>query len=261
MPELIVAERGAVTTLTLNRPASLNALTYDLIDQLTDAIGRADASDACRVLVVRGEGRAFCAGDDMKASEEVLGERWRGLHAKESSLGQIGLIRRMRTCSKPTVAVVQGYALGVGFDLALAADFRICGRTAQLGDPRSRNAMFPASGACYLLPRMIGYGRALKMLMLGERVGAEEAERIGLASLVVPDEELGDRADEFVDQLAAAPTRALSAIKQLVREQIDLPFEQASVLASQLRASIVIEDQQEGVRAFREKRAPQFTGR
>lgn len=261
MAEIIVNKDGPVLRLRLNRPERRNAFTHLMIDQLLDALDAAAADENCRVVVLSGEGTGFSAGDDLHGMGEAKGHRWKGRKAASSVLPQQALIKTLRTLPKPVVASVHGYALGIGLDVALACDIRICTESAELGDPRAERALYAATGITYQLPRVVGYGRALAMMLLVERISGKEAERIGLVYRAVPEKELGGFVEQIVQKVARAATKSLAVIKEQMRAQLDMSYELATYHSISVRNSYTLEDQEEGVRAFLEKRPPRFTGR
>jgi enoyl-CoA hydratase/carnithine racemase len=247
--------------VSLNRPERRNALNYGVIDQLLDALEPLQDDDDCRVVVISGEGSGFCSGDDMGGMGEPTGDRWKGTKAATAVLPQQALIRTLRTLPRPVVASIHGYALGMGLDMALACDIRICTETAELGDPRTDRALYAATGITYQLPRIVGYGRALAMMLLAERLSGKEAEHIGLVYRAVPDEELKPAVETIVARLAKAATKSIAVIKEQMAEQLDLTYELSARHSVSVRSSYILEDMQEGIRAFFEKRPPRFTGR
>jgi enoyl-CoA hydratase/carnithine racemase len=261
MPEVIVRREPPIVRISLNRPERRNALNYGVIDQLLDALEPLQDDDDCRVVVISGEGSGFCSGDDMGGMGEPTGDRWKGTKAATAVLPQQALIRTLRTLPRPVVASIHGYALGMGLDMALACDIRICTETAELGDPRTDRALYAATGITYQLPRIVGYGRALAMMLLAERLSGKEAEHIGLVYRAVPDEELKPAVETIVARLAKAATKSIAVIKEQMAEQLDLTYELSARHSVSVRSSYILEDMQEGIRAFFEKRPPRFTGR
>jgi enoyl-CoA hydratase/carnithine racemase len=261
MAEVIIDREGPVLRLKLNRPERRNALSYSLIDLLLDALDSVNGDESCRVVVLSGEGTGFCAGDDLHGMGQVSGRRWQGRKASSAVLPQQTLIKTLRTLQKPVLASIHGYALGIGLDVALACDIRICTETAELGDPRAERALYAATGITYQLPRVVGYGRALAMMLLAERISGKEAERIGLVYKAVPEKNLAADVEATVQRLAKAATKSIAVIKEQMRAQLDLSYESATHHSISVRNSYTLEDQEEGVKAFLEKRQARFTGR
>ena len=260
MPEVIVNRDGPVLRISLNRPERRNALNYTIIDQLLDILEPVAYDDECRVVVISGEGTGFCAGDDMGGMGQPTSPRWKGRKAGAAVLPQQSLIRTLRTLPKPVVVSIHGYALGMGLDMALACDLRVCTETTELGDPRVERALYAATGITYQLPRVIGYGRALAMMFLAERISGREAERIGLVYKAVPESELTTTVEGIVERLAKAATKSIAVIKEQMAAQLDLPYDLAARHSVAVRSSYTLEDTQEGITAFFEKRSPHFTG-
>jgi len=253
-------QEGPVARISLNRPERRNALNYPVIDELLDVLESLTDDDSCRVVVISGEGSGFCSGDDMGGMGEPSGDRWKGKKASIAVLPQQALIRRLRTLPKPIIASIHGYALGMGLDMALACDLRVCTETTELGDPRTDRALYAATGITYQLPRIIGYGRALALMLMAERISGKEAERIGLVYKAVPETELSATVEGIVERLSKAATKSISVIKEQMAAQLDLPYDLAASHSIAIRNSYTLEDTQEGITAFFEKRAPRFTG-
>lgn len=261
MSDIIISRDGPVLWLKLNRPERRNALNYSMIDGLLDALESVARDDSCRVIVLSGEGTGFCAGDDLHGMGQTSGNRWQGRKAGPAVLPQQALIKTLRTLPKPVVASIHGYALGIGLDAALAADIRVCTHTAELGDPRAERALYAATGITYQLPRVIGYGRALGMMLMAERILGKEAERIGLVYKSVPEKNLTSCVKGIVDRLSKAATKSIAVIKEQMRVQLDMSYEFASYHSISVRNSYTLEDQEEGVQAFLQKRPPKFKGK
>jgi len=253
--------RDGIATITLNRPAQLNALNVEIGVELLDALARCEADTAVRCVVLTGAGRAFCAGDDLKSgrpdlalarSVDIPGRyvQGRGRWPK--------IVLALRALPKPVVAMLNGYAFGAGFNLALACDFRIMAASASLATPFVRRGM--ATGV-NLLNQYIGIGTAARMVLTGEPVSAAEAERLGLATLVVPDDRLQAETDAFAGRLARAATAALGLTKGALYRGWDLDPERAYGLQGYaVHVSSSTDDRAEGQRAFLEKREPEFRG-
>jgi 2-(1,2-epoxy-1,2-dihydrophenyl)acetyl-CoA isomerase len=259
---LLYAVSGSVATITLSRPAQLNALNVRLGVELLDALRRCREDASVRCVVLTGAGRAFCAGDDLKSgtgfSERAAGEDVAGRYMYgEGRWPQIVLA--IRSLPKPVVAQINGYAFGAGFNLALACDFRIAATSASLATPFVKRGM--ATGA-NLLQQFVGIGTAARMVLTGEPVPAPEAERLGLVTMVVPDAELGSTTQAFAGGLARAATAALGLTKAALYRGWTEPPERAYELQGYaVHLSGSTEDRAEGQRAFIEKREPNFTGR
>ena len=248
---------GAVGILTLSEPASLNAMTPELLGALANAVDEMTQGADIRALVLTGEGRGFCSGQNLKASE-ALGE--------DIAAGVMRYywpaFRALRECRVPVVVAVNGVAAGGGFSLAMAGDIIVAARSASFIQVFSRIGLVPDLGSTWLLPRLIGRQRALELMLLNEPLTAERAHGMGLVRQVVDDERLMEEALVLAHRLAEGPTRALVATRALLEES-----EHASY-AEQFRREIEVQaeirrsaDAIEGRMAFVEKRKTQFTGR
>ena len=248
---------GNVGILTLNDPASLNAMTPDLLGDLATAIGEMTGDAGIRALVLTGEGRGFCSGQNLKAFQSlgdniyvgVMKHYWPALQA-------------LRECRVPVVVAVNGVAAGGGFSLAMSGDIILAARSASFIQVFSRIALVPDLGSTWLLPRLIGRQRALDLMLLNEPLSAERAREWGLVREVVDDANLLDAARALAQRLGDGPTRALVATRQLLEESehasYEAQFRRELEVQSVIRTSA---DAQEGRKAFVEKRKAQFTGR
>jgi enoyl-CoA hydratase len=246
---------NAIAAIRLNRPQRLNALGRQSYAELDRALARAEADPAVRVVVLSGEGRAFCVGVDIK--EERAGSAGqRVLIEAEQTLGL-----RIATLAKPVIAAIHGYALGAGAEMALACDFILMAEGARFGLPELGMGNFLGGGATATLPRLVGLAKAREMIVMGEQVGGEEAVRIGLANRCFPDAEFAAGVDAFAARVAAKAPLSLRLAKEQLLRLPERSFEE--VLAAELDGMIrclATRDWQEGVKAFAEKRAPAFTG-
>ncbi|MFJ6985135.1 MULTISPECIES: enoyl-CoA hydratase/isomerase family protein [unclassified Streptomyces] len=249
-----------VTTLTLNRPEALNALTPALRDRLIALLGDASADPDVRAVVLTGTGRGFCAGADLRGSGGG-GERVAGDVARTLRLGAQRLIAAVLDCEKPVIAAVNGTAAGLGAHLALACDLVLVTESARFVEVFVRRGLVPDGGGAYLLPRLVGPQRAKELMFFGDTLTAPEAARLGLVNRVVPPGELSATAQAWADRLATGPTRALALTKQLVNASLD--SDRATAFAAEAAAqeiNLTTSDAHEGLTAFTERRTPRFTG-
>jgi 2-(1,2-epoxy-1,2-dihydrophenyl)acetyl-CoA isomerase len=248
---------GAVGILTLNEPASLNAMTPDLLGGLAAAIGEMTDDASVRALVLTGEGRGFCSGQNLKASEALGADIVAGVMRFYWPA-----FRALRECRVPVVVAVNGVAAGGGFSLAMAGDMIVAARSASFIQVFSRIGLVPDLGSTWLLPRLIGRQRALELMLLNEPLSAERALEWGLVRRVVDDAQLMDEAMQLAQRLAAGPTRALVATRALLEQSehasYAAQFQREIEVQAEVRRS---EDALEGRNAFVEKRAARFSGR
>ncbi len=259
--ETLIAETvDGVLTLTLNRPDVLNAVTDTMLKELQDALRGAERDAAVRCIVLTGAGRGFCSGQDLNSrGESSDGRRLSvGEHLRE---GYNPVVRRIRTIEKPVIAAVNGVAAGAGANLALACDLRIASEAAMFVQAFVKIGLVPDAGGTIFLPLLVGLGKAAELAFTGDRIGAEEAHRLGLVNQVVPADVLMEKTHELAARLAALPTRAIGltkrAFNRAVMPDLEAIFDYEAdmqELASRTR------DHQEGVAAFRERRTPNFTG-
>lgn len=248
---------GGVATLTLDRPDALNALTVPVKEALRDTLVAIAADRAIRSVILTGAGRAFCAGQDLAERERPdaapldveLRERYNPI------------VRALRSMGQPVIAAVNGVAAGAGASLAFACDLRIVAADARFVLAFGRIGLVPDSGATWILPRLIGSARATELALVGDPVSAEEALRIGLVHRVVPNDALATEARALADRLAAASPVALAATKAALEHawsiDLDAALEEEAHRQGIAGASA---DHAEGLAAFREKRAPTFSG-
>jgi enoyl-CoA hydratase/carnithine racemase len=256
------AVADGVATVTLNRPEKLNPLTFESYADLRDLVLQLPHRDDVRVLVLRGEGKAFCAGGDV---DEIIGElirmRPRELMAFTRMTGD--LIRAMREVAVPIISGIQGIAAGAGAVVALASDFRVVTTSARFAFLFTKVGLSGGDmGAAYLLPRVVGAGRATQLLMLGDTIDAETADRYGLVSELVPDDGLDAAVDRLARRLADGPTLAYAQTKALITRELDMPLAGAMELDAMTQALLMTtDDHAEFHASFTERRPPNWTGR
>jgi enoyl-CoA hydratase/carnithine racemase len=256
------AVADGVATVTLSRPEKLNALTFEVYADLRDLLGELPHRGDARVLVLTGQGRGFCSGGDVDA---IIGELQRMPAADVLAFTRMsgGVVKAMRDCPLPIVAAVNGIAAGAGSVLALASDFRLLARSASFAFLFTRVGLAGADmGSAYLLPRLVGFGRAMELLALGDDVSAERALEIGLATQVVEDDELPAAAEALAHRLADGPAFAYSTTKVLLTRELDLDLAGAIELEALGQALMMqSEDHREFYAAWLGGRPPAWTGR
>ncbi|MFL6206606.1 MAG: enoyl-CoA hydratase/isomerase family protein [Acidimicrobiales bacterium] len=254
---------GAVLRLTLDRPAQRNAIDDTVMAGLIDAIDRAGRDEAVRAILVGATGEHFCSGADIVARNSPSGERPRvGSIQRRVPSAAHRLIPLVCTVQVPVVCAARGYVAGIGLHLAAAADFTVVADDATLWEPFVQRGFTPDSGATWLLPRRIGLARARELLLLGRRLTGAEAAEWQLAHRAVPADEVAGAAAALADQLAAGPTVMLGLAKWLLHQGEARSLDaQLADEAFALELSSRSDDFREGLRAFKEKRDPDFTGR
>ncbi len=252
-------EGTRVATLTLNRPDRLNALTFDVYAELRDAFDALGEDDAVRSVVLTGAGRGFCSGGDVNEIIGALLDREPDEQLEFTRL-TCELVWAIRQCPKPVIAAVNGIAAGAGAVIASACDIRIAAASASFAFLFTRVGLSGADmGAAWLLPRLVGFGRASELLMTGDTIDATEAHRIGLVNSVVDDAGLAAAADALATRLAAGPAAALADTKQALNDEVSLTLDQAlDVEAARQAVLMQGPDFREAFMAFRERRAARF---
>ena len=251
-----------IASITLDRPDRLNALTFEVYADLRDLLSEIPHREDVRVLIITGTGRGFCSGGDV---HEIIGKLVemgpRDLLDFTRMTGTV--VQRMRECPVPIIAAVNGIAAGAGAVIALAADFRLLAASASFSFLFTRVGLAGADmGSAYLLPRLVGYGRATELLMLGEKVDAQRALQIGLASAVVEDGALAPKARELARKLSTGPTLAFAATKMLLSRELDMDLAGALELEAMAQALLMkSDDHAEFYHAFKSGREPGWSGR
>jgi enoyl-CoA hydratase len=255
---LFEADDKGVALVTVNRPDKLNALSGAVVVELQQAIDRIAGDNAIRAAILTGAGeKAFVAGADINELA-VLSP----VQARERAIRAQRTLRLLETCGKPSVAAVNGYALGGGLELAMGCTVRFASENARLGQPEVKLGIIPGYGGTQRLPRLVGRGRAMEMLLAGDPITAAEAHRIGLVNAVVPQAELLGYCRAWLDKVLANGPLAL----QLAMEAVDVGLDCGLEAGLQFEASAfgmiaATEDRREGTRAFLEKRKPVFAGK
>lgn len=247
-----------VAYITLNRPEVFNSFNREMALRLQDTLDACEVNDAVRAIVLTGNGKAFCAGQDLK---EVTSTELNPGFKKILEEHYNPIILRIRNIEKPIIAAVNGVAAGAGANIALACDVVVADEKASFIQAFSLIGLIPDSAGTFFLPRLIGFQKASALMMLGDKVSAEEAERLGMIYKYVPSEEFQETIQKLALKMANMPTKALGLIKKTLNQSLINNLEQQLALESkhQIKAASS-EDYQEGVSAFIEKRKPNFKG-
>lgn len=251
-----------VATVTLNRPEKLNPLTFESYADLRDLLHELPHRGDTRVLVIRGEGKGFCGGGDVN---EIIGELLKmDAHDLMGFTKMTGdVIKAMRECPVPIISAIQGIAAGAGSVIALASDFRVVSTSGRFAFLFTKVGLSGGDmGAAYLLPRVVGAGRATQLLMLGDTIDAETADRYGLVSELVADDDLGAAVERLARRLADGPALAYAQTKSLITRELDMPLGAAMELDAMTQALLMTtEDHAEFHAAFNDRRPPEWKGR
>lgn len=255
---LIYEKKENIGVLTINRPDRMNAISNELTSELKKFLDEIENDDELRVLVITGAGdKAFVAGADINElvdRDALIGRR--------VSRQRQEIFSRIENLHVPAIAAINGYALGGGLELALACSIRVCSDKAQFGAPEVKLGIIPGDGGTQRLPRLVGLGRAMEIILTGDFIDAEEAYRIGLVNKIVPHEELMEKAMELAKKIASRPPLAVRYAKETVNRSLEGSTVSGFALESFLHAlSCTTEDKKEGVSAFLEKRKGKFKGR
>jgi enoyl-CoA hydratase/carnithine racemase len=259
--ELLFTKKDRIATITLNRPDKLNTFHDGMLADWAAALHECQADDTVNVVVLTGAGRVFCAGGDLSAMGAQ--EDNPALHFGNYLRQHVHPVARaIEALQKPYICAVNGAATGAGMDMALMADIRYAARSARFAESYIKVGLISGDGGAFLLPRLVGLTKALELLWSGDFVSAEEAERLGLVSKVCDNDKLMDETYAFAERLAHGPSVAIRLMKQAVYQSLRMDFLTAlEALTGPMGVAYSTEDHREGVAAFREKRAPHFTGR
>lgn len=262
MNSILTQTRGPLFEIILNRPERRNAIDWPMLQALGAAIDQAEQTSGIRAILIRAEGVAFSVGLDLTGLQSIIeqfGERWReNLFPVTTAMQQI--LNRVENCSLPTIALLQGYCLGLGMELALACDFRIAADSARLGLPETRLGLIPDVGGTTRLTRLVGAGRAKELIMTGKQIDTGLADRWGLVNHVVPAADLLARGEALAAELAEAAPLAVSYAKRVINELGDV---QRGLNAESWAQSVLMRSQdfEIGAAAVLTKQKPEWTGK
>jgi enoyl-CoA hydratase/carnithine racemase len=278
-----VDEQDRVLVITMDDPKTRNAIGVEMLEEINQELDRFEESPDLRCLLLSGKDPAFCSGANVRGMSQaidqnekaekkkelpdkpwdaVAGRRDDPAYKEDEVEGVRSLPIRLYRLQKPSIAAVNGYAMGLGLGIALSCDIRFAAEKANFSETFIMRGLIPADGSCWQLPRMIGLSNTFMLQYTGDRIDPDTALRMGLISKICPDDELLQQALDFAKRLASGPTYSMGVIKWLVHESLDLKFEESMKLAGM--AQTVARDtfdHKEGVQAFLEKRKPQYKGR
>jgi enoyl-CoA hydratase len=255
---ILLETDGAIATLTINRPDKRNAVNNATVEELDQALDQVEANQDLRVLILTGAGeKAFVAGADIKE-----------LDRRDTILGRTETRRRQEVYTRieqleiPSIAAINGWALGTGLELTMVCTLRVASSSAKMGQPEVKLGIIPGAGGTYRLPRLVGMGRAMEMILTGEPVTADQALAMGLVNRVVPPEKLMEEVRTLAQTIAALPKLAVQYAKEAVLRCVEGSLVEGLAHESYLHAlACGTQDKKEGVASFLEKRDPKFTGR
>lgn len=258
--DIIVRMELGVCTITLNRPNKLNALQFPTIMEILDVFKFIMKEESLRVIVFNGAGKSFCSGDDLE-SMGPLDNEYSSLDP-QFKLPHHKLIYLIREIQIPVIALLHGYCLGAGYELALACDFRLAADNLEIGDHRTTRAICMLHGASWFLPRLIGFAKATEIVLTGKHLNAEEALGIGLVNKVYPAKQFKELSKEFIQKIAEMPTKCLGYNKTMFNYSLinDLPTSLQNEF-NLFSENMKTYDSREGSRSFIQKRKPQFKGK
>ena len=249
---------GAIGKITLNRPDKYNAFVRGMALELQKKLAECSSDETIRCIIISGSGKAFCAGQDLKEATEPNGPTIEEIVQQHYN----PIIKKIREIEIPVIAAVNGVAAGAGANVALACDIVVAAKSASFIQAFSKIGLIPDSGGTYFLPRLIGIQKAAALMMTGEAVSAEKAETLGMIYAVYEDSEFETSAMKLADTISSMPTKGLGYTKKLLSQTFNNSLEDQLSLEAETQAlSANTKDHQEGIKAFMEKRTPQFTGK
>jgi 2-(1,2-epoxy-1,2-dihydrophenyl)acetyl-CoA isomerase len=248
---------GKVFKITLNRPDKFNSFNREMALQLQDALDKANADTTVRAIYITGEGKAFCAGQDLSEAMDKSGPGIERIVREHYN----PIIHKIRTIEKPVICAVNGVAAGAGANIALACDIVIAGTSIAFIQAFSKIGLIPDSGGTFFLPRLIGFGKASALMMLGDKVSAHDAEKMGMIYKVVDDGNLQVEASAIARTLSEMPTKGIGYTKRLLNQSMVNSLEEQLIYEGDMQIhAAATYDYEEGVNAFLEKRKPVFKG-
>lgn len=254
---IIVEKKEGIGTIKINRPQVLNALNRETIMELSKAVEELGKDKKIKVAILTGEGKAFIAGADIGQMKDMS-----PLEAKEFAEMGHGMLMKIENSRLPFIAAVNGYALGGGCEVLMACDICIAAKSAKIGQPEINLGVHPGFGGTQRLPRLVGRMKAKELLLTGDSLDGAEAYRIGLANMLVEDDELIEQAENIAKKIASKSPIQTAFIKSLVNKGVDIDLNSAcSLEISYFASGFSTEDQKEGMSAFLEKRKPNFKGK
>jgi len=254
---ILVEKKENVATIKINRPENLNALNKETIIELNKAVEELEKDKNLKVVILTGEGKAFIAGADIKQMKDM-----KPSEAKKFAEMGHNLLMNIEKSRLVFIAAVNGYALGGGCEVMMACDICIAANSAKIGQPEINLGIHPGFGGTQRLPRLVGKIKAKQLLLTGENIDANEAYRIGLVNIVVPDDKIMEEAEKIANKISNKSSVQTAFIKTLVNRGTNLDLEKACELEiSYFSSSFSTEDQKEGMTAFLEKRKPNFKGK